>query len=97
MFAVITYDIPSDPSGKKRYNKIHKLCEKSGFWVNNSVFEFDTDYTTFLKLKHNIEKIIDVNQDSVRIYIIGKDRTDKNTLILGKEAIIESDQHTIII
>ena len=70
MFAIITYDIPTDQDGKKRYSKIHKLCGRCGFWVNNSVFEFDMDYTSFLRLKHNIEQIIDSGEDSVRIYII---------------------------
>lgn len=51
MFAIITYDIPTDQAGKKRYSKIHKLCGRCGFWVNNSVFEFDMDYTSFLRLK----------------------------------------------
>ena len=97
MFAIITYDIPTDQDGKKRYSKIHKLCGRCGFWVNNSVFEFDMDYTSFLRLKHNIEQIIDSDEDSVRIYIIGKKRTDSNTIILGKKALVESDEQTFIL
>lgn len=97
MFAIITYDIPTDQDGKKRYSKIHKLCGRCGFWVNNSVFEFDMDYTSFLRLKHNIEQIIDSGEDSVRIYIIGKKRTGSNTIILGKKALVESDEQTFIL
>lgn len=97
MFAIITYDIPTDQDGKKRYSKIHKLCGRCGFWVNNSVFEFDMDYTSFLRLKHNIEQIIDSGKDSVRIYIIGKKRTDSNTIILGKKVLVESDEQTFIL
>lgn len=91
MFAVIVYDIPTDERGKKRYQKIHKLCQKNGYAVNGSVFEFDMDYTEFLKLIHDIEKVIDINADSVRIYVIGRQRTEQNTRLLGKREIIEVD------
>ena len=97
MFAVIVYDIPVSDSGKRRYSKIHKLCERHGFWVNNSVFEFDMDYTSFLRLKHNIEKNMVPEEDSIRIYILGKCRTKNNTIVLGKEATVESDKQTFIL
>lgn len=97
MFAVITYDIPTDEEGKKRYSKIHKLCKRCGFWVNNSVFEFDMDYSSFLRLKHNIEKEIKADEDSVRIYVVGKERTDNNTMTLGKKALVESNQKAFIL
>lgn len=96
MFAVIVYDIPTDELGKKRYQKIHKLCQKNGYAVNDSVFEFDMDYTEFLKLTHDIEKVIDIDVDSVRIYIVGKKRTEQNTRLLGKREVIEVDDITSI-
>lgn len=89
MFAVIVYDIPTDERGKKRYQKIHKLCQKNGYAVNGSVFEFDMDYTEFLKLTRDIEKVIDIDADSVRIYVVGKQRTEQNTRLLGKREVIE--------
>lgn len=49
------------------------------------------DYTEFLKLTRDIEKVIDINADSVRIYVVGKQRTEQNTRLLGKREIIEVD------
>lgn len=95
MFAVIVYDIPTDSVGKKRYLKIHKLCKQYGFWVNGSVFEFDMDYSSFLRLIHNIEKVIDTEQDSVRIYEIGK-RKENTVTLLGKREYIESSDEVIM-
>ena len=39
--------------------------------VQNSVFEVDVDYGTFLKLKDRLMKIIDEEQDSLRFYYLG--------------------------
>lgn len=95
MFAVLVYDIPTDENGRRRYQKIHKLCLQKGFWVNGSVFELDMDYSSFLRLKHQIEKIMDVTQDSVRVYVLGK-RTENNVLLLGKRVDVESSDETLL-
>ena len=39
--------------------------------MQNSVFEDDVDYGTFLKLKDRLMKIIDEEQDSLRFYYLG--------------------------
>lgn len=39
--------------------------------MQNSVFEVDVDYGTFLKLKDRLMKIIDEEQDSLRFYYLG--------------------------
>lgn len=39
--------------------------------VQNSVFEIDVDYGTFLKVKERLLKIIDNSRDSLRIYYLG--------------------------
>ena len=49
------------------------------------------------RLRHKIEKFIDQEQDSVRIYVIGKNRTENNTFLLGKKALVESDQKSFIL
>lgn len=97
MFAILTYDIPSDEMGKKRYSKLYKICKKSGWHVQNSVFELDIDYTSLLNLQKEIEKIIDNDIDSVRIYYLGKQRTETNVILLGKRNFIESNDDAIIL
>ena len=39
--------------------------------VQNSVFEADLDYSTFLKLKAELLKLIDEDEDSLRFYYLG--------------------------
>ena len=46
-------------------------CRKYGQRVQNSVFEIDVDYGTFLKVKDKLLKIIDPKHDSLRIYYLG--------------------------
>lgn len=91
MFSIIVYDIPSDEGGTKRRNKVYKICQKYGYHVQNSVFELDITYSQAIKIKHDIEKIIDGNTDSVRIYNLEKDRTNTNVILLGKRESFESN------
>lgn len=90
MFALIVYDIPSTKSGMKRSSSVRKLCAQYGYHVQNSVFEFDIDYSQMLKIVHGIENIIDKNCDSVRLYSLGKSRTENNVIIIGKREFCES-------
>lgn len=96
MFAILVYDIPNDDDGKKRYQKLYRLCRQYFWHVQKSVFEIDLDYGSLLRLRHEIEKIIDNEVDSVRIYVLGKRRTDDNTILLGKRERIESNDKSII-
>ena len=97
MFALLVYDIPNDEDGKKRYYKLYNLCKSHGWHVQKSVFELDIDYGSLMRLEHKIENVIDKDVDSVRIYYIGKARTDTNVILLGKREMIESNDSTIII
>lgn len=72
MMCVVSYDVSTiDSAGKRRLRKVAKECLNYGQRVQNSVFEVDVDYSTFLKLKDRLEKIIDNDKDSLRIYYLG--------------------------
>lgn len=72
MMVLISYDVStSDISGKTRLRKVAKECENHAQRVQNSVFEADLDYSSFLKLKDNLLKIIDEENDSLRFYYLG--------------------------
>lgn len=72
MMTVISYDVSTgDAAGKKRLRKVAKECVNYGQRVQNSVFEVFVDYSTFLKLKDRLEKIIDKQKDSLRFYYLG--------------------------
>lgn len=72
MMTLISYDVSStDKAGRTRLRKVAKACQDHGQRVQNSVFEVDVDYGTFLKLKNKLVKLIDPAQDSLRIYYLG--------------------------
>ena len=72
MMTLVIYDLSTvDAAGRKRLRKVAKECVNYGQRVQNSVFEVDVDYGTFLKLKDRLMKIIDEEQDSLRFYYLG--------------------------
>lgn len=72
MTTLVSYDVSTvDAAGRKRLRKVAKECVNYGQRVQNSVFEVDVDYGTFLKLKDRLMKIIDEEQDSLRFYYLG--------------------------
>lgn len=69
---LVSYDVSTtDNKGKTRLRKVAKECQNYGQRVQNSVFEIDVDYGTFLKVKDKLLKIIDQQHDSLRIYYLG--------------------------
>lgn len=72
MMIIISYDVSTiDPEGRKRLRKVAKECQNHAQRVQNSVFEADLDYSTFLKLKEKLINIIDKDKDSLRFYYLG--------------------------
>lgn len=72
MMTLVSYDVSTtDNKGKTRLRKVSKECQNYGQRVQNSVFEIDVDYGTFLKVKDKLLKIIDPKYDSLRIYYLG--------------------------
>lgn len=72
MMVIISYDVAtSSDGGKKRLRKVAKACQNHSQRVQNSVFEADLDYSTFLKLKAELLKLIDEDEDSLRFYYLG--------------------------
>ncbi len=72
MFVIIAYDVNvTSPSGAKRLRHIAKACVNYGQRVQNSVFEMNIEYATFLKLKDTLVKIMDEDADSLRFYYLG--------------------------
>ncbi len=65
MFIILVYDV-----NEKRVNKILKTCRKYLNWVQNSVLEGEISDANFRKLKSEISKIINKDEDSVIIYIL---------------------------
>lgn len=72
MMVLISYDVSTaDLAGRKRLRKVAKECLNHAQRVQNSVFEANLDYSTFLKLKASLIDIIDLKEDSLRFYYLG--------------------------
>ena len=73
MMVLVTYDVSTaDCKGRTRLRKVAKECQNYGQRVQNSVFEINVDYGTFLKVKDKLLKLIDDKSDSIRFYYLGK-------------------------
>ena len=65
MMVLISYDVSTtSPAGKKRLRKVAKECQNHAQRVQNSVFEADLDYSSFLKLKEKLMDLIDKEEKS---------------------------------
>jgi CRISPR-associated protein Cas2 len=71
---LVSYDVETVSSdGKRRLRNMAKELESYAQRVQNSVFEVNVDYATFLKLKDRLLKILDKSKDSLRFYYLGND------------------------
>jgi CRISPR-associated protein Cas2 len=90
MMLVVTYDVDTtDTAGAKRLRKVAKICERYGVRVQNSVFEVLVDAAQLVNLKSELQRIIDMENDSVRFYRLGN--TYQNRIeTMGKSPLVEA-------
>ena len=69
MFVIEVYDV-----NEKRVNKVLKISRKYLYWVQNSVLEGDISEANFKKLKMELTRVIDEEEDSVLFYIFRSTR-----------------------
>lgn len=72
MLILVTYDVNTqDAAGRRRLNKIAKMCLKYGQRVQNSVFECLVEPHDYTFLQNELLKIADLTKDSLRFYNLG--------------------------
>ena len=92
MMVLISYDVStSTTAGKTRLRKVAKACQDHAQRVQNSVFEANLDYSSFLKLKDKLIKLIDEETDSLRFYYLGKKYESKIEHFGCKETYLPED------
>lgn len=64
MFVILVYDI-----GEKRVQKIAKVVKKYLYWVQNSVFEGEISDANLVKLKEELKRKINKDEDSIILYL----------------------------
>ena len=91
MFLTISYDITDN----RRRTRLAKLLSNYGQRVQKSVFECQIDDRQYLRLKRDIEALIDFAEDSVRYYFLCQ-RCRGNIEISGWGTVRE-DEDVIIV
>ncbi len=96
MLLLVTYDVDTrDSAGAKRLRKAAQLCERYGSRVQNSVFEVLLNPAQLAALKAELAKVIKVETDSVRIYRLGSNYSNKIEVI-GRSSPIEQGEPLLL-
>lgn len=88
MLVLVTYDVSTTiPGGEKRLREVAKICQNYGQRVQHSVFECVVNSTQFVILKEELKNAIDLENDSIRFYRLGKNYKNKVEHLGVKESI----------
>ncbi|GHV07251.1 CRISPR-associated endoribonuclease Cas2 [Campylobacterota bacterium] len=72
MMVLVSYDVAvSTEGGERRLRRVAKACKNYGQRVQFSVFECVLEPAQWVKLKNDLEKIVDEKTDSLRYYYLG--------------------------
>ena len=72
MMVLVTYDVGvKEGDGARRLRRVAKACRDYGQRVQYSVFEVEVDPAQWVRLKGELERIIDPAHDSLRYYYLG--------------------------
>ncbi|MGT2933097.1 CRISPR-associated endonuclease Cas2 [Streptococcus catagoni] len=97
MMVLVTYDVNTETSsGRRRLRQVAKLCVNFGQRVQNSVFECSLSPAEFVEMKHGLTQIIDIETDSIRFYLLGKNwqrRVEK----LGRSESYDPDMGVLLL
>ncbi len=78
ILVLITYDVNTTaPSGKKRLQRVAKICVNYGQRVQNSVFECYLDNVQLTVVRNKLKSVIDEANDSLRIYNLGNNYSNR--------------------
>ena len=91
-FYLVSYDIVKD----SRRNRVSKLLEVYGRRSRKSVFEILVNKSQYEKLKHRLEKMLNLKEDQLRFYFIPK-HCRRKTIILGIQPTFSVDDNSFIL
>jgi len=78
MMILVTYDVNTTTAdGRLRLRHVSRICCNYGQRVQNSVFECRVTPAQAVSLEKSLEREIDKNTDSVRIYELGANYADR--------------------
>lgn len=76
MFVILVYDV-----NQKRVGNVLKLCRRYLNWVQNSVLEGEITTAKLTKLKVELKKLLNTEEDSVIIYQFRSTRYSRREII----------------
>lgn len=87
MFVLVSYDVSTkDKEGAKRLRRVAKACQNFGQRVQYSVFECILDPGQWERLKQKLIDEINLEEDSLRFYYLGKNWRRRVEHVGAKEA-----------
>lgn len=92
MFLVVSYDVVDD----KTRGKVAKLLLDYGRRVQKSVFECVIDEKRYLEMKIKLERLVDMQADSVRFYVLCQ-RCVPAIQVSGFGTVTEDESDAVII
>lgn len=96
MYILITYDVNTEEhSGRRRLQRVAKLCKDYGIRVQNSVFECVLTEVQMVDLKNKLENEIDTTKDSIRIYFLNKN-DNRRIITIGLDNAIDVEGSLIL-
>jgi CRISPR-associated protein Cas2 len=88
VLVLVTYDVKTaTATGRRRLQKVSKICQNYGQRVQNSVFECIVDASQLAMLRIELMKVISKEEDSLRIYRLGNNYKNKVEHIGTKESL----------
>lgn len=88
MLMLVSYDVCTiNAAGRRRLHRVAKACEGYGVRVQNSVFECYVDWSQWMVLRSKLEKICDLDLDSLRYYNLGNSYKEKVVHVGAKPTI----------
>jgi len=91
MFYIVSYDIPDTP----RRTKIAKILEDFGDRVQYSVFECLLDQDLLEKMIDRLEKVVKLEEDSVRVYALCGN-CEKVIMVIGQGKVTKEEKYYIL-
>ena len=88
MLVLVTYDVRTTTlDGRRRLQKVAKICQNYGQRVQNSVFECVVDGKQFTQLKSKLKEVVNADEDSLRFYRLGNRYKEKVEHVGTKEVL----------
>jgi len=89
MLVLVTYDVRTTTlDGRRRLQKVAKICQNYGQRVQNSVFECVVDGKQFTQLKSKLKEVVNADEDSLRFYRLGN-RYKEKVEHVGTKAVLD--------